>query len=85
MLSGKSCLDYEAGIVISKFVSVSSMNDFFAHFHFPCITVVTVWSADVYENGKEKNWVASLTSPYVSRIIDKIRRKKGFRVCLSNG
>lgn len=85
VLSGKSCLDYKAEIAICKFGSISLMNYFSAHFPFPCVTMLTVWFADFYENGKEKNWASSLTSPYISHIIEKTRKKKGGCVCLSSG
>lgn len=85
ILSGKSCLDYEAGIAASKFGNVSLMNYFFACFPFPCITMLTAGFADTYENGKEENWASSLTSPYISQVIEKTRKKRGFGVCLSSG
>lgn len=75
ILSGKSCLDCKAGITISKFGSLSLINCFFALFPFPCITMLPVWFADIHENGKEKNWACSLTSPSISHVIEKMRRR----------
>lgn len=84
ILSGKCCLSYEAGIPISKFGSMYLMNYFYAHFPFPCTAMLTVWFADIYENGKEKTWSSSLTRPHIYHIAEKTR-KKGFGGCLSNG
>lgn len=76
ILSGKCCLGYEAGIPVSKFGSMYLMNYFYAHFPFPGTAMLTVWFADIYENGKEKTWSSSLTRPHISHIAEKteIRR-----------
>lgn len=76
ILSGKCCLSYEAGIPISKFGSMYLMNYFYAHFPFACTAMLTVWFADIYENGKEKTWSSSLTRPHIYHITEKTR--KGF-------
>lgn len=80
---GNPALIIRQGLQSLHFGRVSLMNYLFANFPFRITTAL--WFAGIYENEKEKNWASSPTSPYISHVIGKTRRKKEFGVCLSSG